>query len=170
MTRVAVVGNAGGGKSTMCRKLGAALKLPVYAIDKLQWRPGWVPTPLDEFRRQHEQLITQERWIIDGWGPFDTMGARFALADTIIVVDHALYVHYWWALKRQFKTIFRPRPDGPEGCPLLPMTWQLLKMMWRIQTDGRPELLRLVDSFRNQKRIIHIRSPRELHQFIEQYC
>lgn len=141
----------------------------MYPIDQLQWQPGWVPTPIDEFTRRHTDLITQERWIIDGWGPWDAMAARFQAADTIILVDHPVYVHYWWAMKRQFMTLFRPRPDGPHGCPMLPMTWQLLKMIWHIQTDARPQLLHLVDSFRNEKRIIHIRSPRELRQFIQQY-
>ena len=36
MTRVAVIGNAGGGKSTMCRKLGQALDIAVYPVDKIQ--------------------------------------------------------------------------------------------------------------------------------------
>lgn len=35
MEKIAVIGNAGGGKSTLCRALGAALQLPVYAIDKV---------------------------------------------------------------------------------------------------------------------------------------
>lgn len=41
MKKIAVIGNAGGGKSTLCRALGVALQLPVYAIDKVQWGPGW---------------------------------------------------------------------------------------------------------------------------------
>ncbi len=40
MTRVAIIGNAGGGKSTMARKLAAARGLPYFAVDKFQWRPG----------------------------------------------------------------------------------------------------------------------------------
>ncbi len=34
MTKVAVIGNAGGGKSTMARALAAAHDLPYIAIDK----------------------------------------------------------------------------------------------------------------------------------------
>jgi adenylate kinase family enzyme len=170
MTRVAVIGNAGGGKSTMCRKLSAALGLPLYPIDTLQWKPGWVPTPAEEFTRRHDNLIKHDRWIIDGWGTHEAILARFAAADTIILVDHPLYIHYWWAIKRQIKTLFRPRPDGPEGCPMLPMTWQLCKMIWRIHKDARPHLIQVVEALRPQKRVIHIRSPRQLQQFIREYC
>jgi adenylate kinase family enzyme len=69
MTRVAFIGNAGGGKSTLSRNLGRARDLPMYPIDQLQWRPGWMPVPPDDFARQHDALLAQERWIIDGWGP-----------------------------------------------------------------------------------------------------
>lgn len=84
MTRVAIIGNAGGGKSTLSRILGCARNLPVYPIDHLQWQPGWVAVPLDDFARQHAALLAQERWIIDGWGMPDALLARFERADTII--------------------------------------------------------------------------------------
>jgi adenylate kinase family enzyme len=43
MTRVAVIGNAGGGKSTMCRKLSKALDIEWFPIDRIQWKPRWTP-------------------------------------------------------------------------------------------------------------------------------
>jgi adenylate kinase family enzyme len=36
MTRVAVIGNAGGGKSTLCRTLSRARQLPLFPIDQIQ--------------------------------------------------------------------------------------------------------------------------------------
>lgn len=170
MTRVAIIGNAGGGKSTLSRKLGRARDLPVHPIDQIQWRPGWVPVPPDEFVHQHDALLAQERWIIDGWGPWDAIRARFEHADTIIVVDHPLWVHYWWAIKRQFMCVFRPRPDGPPGCPMLPMTWVLLKLIWQIHRTQRPALLDLVATMNDHARVVHLRSPHQLRQFIHTYC
>jgi adenylate kinase family enzyme len=167
MTRVAIIGNAGGGKSTLCAQLGESLNLPVYPVDKLQWKPGWIATPVDEFRQKHEELLALDRWIIDGWGSWQDIEARFQAADTIIIVNHPLIIHYWWALKRQFKCLFRPRPDGPEGCPMLPMTGKLMRMIWDIHHTGRPQLLLLVETFRNTKRIIHITSPHQLRDFLQ---
>ena len=120
MTRVTVVGNAGGGKSTMARQLSASLGLPYYEIDRIQWQPGWIATPQDEFDRQHDALLAQDKWIIDGLGPWDAMERRFEAADTIVFVDHPIWLHFWWATKRQIRSIFRGRSDGPEGCPMLP--------------------------------------------------
>jgi adenylate kinase family enzyme len=170
MTRVAIIGNTGGGKSTLSRKLSRALGIDLFPIDQLQWKPGWVPAPHQEIRQRHDAILTQDRWIIDGWGPRETILARFEAADTIIFVDHPLSIHYWWAIKRQITCLFRPRPDGSEGCPMLPMTWPLLKMIWTIHHQARPELLGLITSYRGRKQVFHIRSPRELHQFIVAYC
>jgi adenylate kinase family enzyme len=169
MTRIAVIGNAGGGKSTLCRKLSKTLELPLFPIDRIQWQPGWVPAPHDEVKAQHDRILAQERWIIDGWGSFDIIETRFKASDTIILIDHPLYIHYWWSLKRQFACIFTPRADGPEGCPMLPMTWPLLKMIWRIHFHLRPQLLELVNDFRADKQVIHIQSPEALRLFMANY-
>lgn len=170
MTRVAIIGNAGGGKSILCAQLGKSLNLPVYPIDKLQWKPGWVPVPVEEFQREHAELLQLDRWIIDGWGPQQDIEARFQTADTIIFVDHPLIIHYWWAFKRQVKCLFRPRPDGPEGCPMLPMTGKLFRMIWVIHRQGRPQMLQLINALRETKQVFHIRSPRELQTFIHTHC
>lgn len=170
MTRVVVIGNAGGGKSTLCRKLSQTQQLPLFPIDQIQWKPGWTPASYAEIKRQHDQILTGERWIIDGWGPFDLVEERCTAADTIIFVDHPLVVHYWWALKRQFACLFAPRPDGPEGCPMLPMTWPLLKMIWQIHHHARPKLLDVINRHRAGKDVCHIQSPRELCQFVQTYC
>ena len=166
MMRIAVIGNAGGGKSALCRKLGLALDIPLYPIDQMQWKPGWVTAPQAEIKAQHDRVLSQPQWIIDGWGPWDLIEARFEAADTIILVDHPLIVHYWWSLKRQFACIFKPRVDGPEGCPMLPVTWRLLKMIWRIHHQLRPRLLALVDQQPAEKQVIHITSPKALQAFL----
>jgi adenylate kinase family enzyme len=154
----------------MCRKLSQALNIPLFPIDRIQWKPGWVAAAHDEIKTQHDIILAHEQWIIDGWGPWDLIEERFEVADTIIFVDHPLVVHYWWAIKRQLACIFVPRVDGPEGCPMLPVTWRLLKMIWKIHYHLRPRLLELVDRQRADKQVIHIKSPKELHSFLVRKC
>ena len=45
-----VVGPGGAGKSTFARRLGERTGLPVIHLDEHYWRPGWEPTPDDEWR------------------------------------------------------------------------------------------------------------------------
>lgn len=170
MTQVAVIGNGGGGKSTLCRKLSRAKGLPLHVVDKIQFKPGWVPTPAEEIRRWHEEILAQDRWIIDGWGGWDNIEARFAAADTLIFVDHPLYIHYLWAMKRQLTCLLRSSPDGPEECPMLPVTWRMLQVIHRVHHTMRPRLLDLVERYRGEKQIFHIRSPRELRRFLQEHC
>lgn len=165
-----IIGNAGGGKSTLAKRLSQAKHLPLYRLDTLQWNSGWIPTPKAEFDRRHDELISQDIWIIDGFAGWESIARRCAAADTIILVDHSLWIHYWWATKRQLMCLFRPRPDFVEGCPMLPMTGKLFKMIWTIHTQIRPKLIELVDSYRETKWVYHLKSPREMEQLIVEYC
>ncbi len=135
-----------------------------------QWKPGWTPTPQEEFDRRHDELLRRDRWIIDGFASWRSIERRFEAADTIILVDHSLWVHYWWAIKRQFMCLFRPRPDFVVGCPMLPRTGKLLRMIWYIHRRLRPQLIGLVKKYRNEKWVYHIKSPRELREFIVLHC
>ena len=167
MTRVAIIGNAGGGKSTLARWLGAERGLPLYAVDLLQWRPGWRPVPKEVFDEAHVRWLAEPRWIIDGWGDFEAIEERFQKADTIVLIDFPVWRHYWWALKRQFGCLFRARVDGPPGCPMLSMTWPLLKMIRAVDREAMPRLRELVvaSGRRGGKRVFRIRTLAELRAF-----
>ena len=170
MTRVAVIGNAGGGKTTICAKLGKRLGLQVYPLDPLQWKPGGVEVPLGEFTEKHNELVSKDDWIIDGWGSWESIEQRFAAADTIIFIDHPLRVHYWWLFKRQVPYILLPGLTFVEKRLLLLETWKLVKVMWQFPRQWRQKLVGLIDAHRGATRVIHIHSPKELKQFIAEVC
>ena len=165
MTRVMVIGNAGGGKSALCRAVSAAHGLPCFAVDDLQWKPNWVPTPAAEFRERHDALLAQERWLIDGYGPMASVEDRLRRCDTVIFVDHPFRIHLWWATKRQIKSLFFGRPDGPEGCPMWRVTFRLYRMMWRLHRDLRPKLVEEIERHADRIRVVRLTSPAELNAF-----
>jgi hypothetical protein len=168
MQRIAIIGNAGGGKSELARRLGAALDIPVHPFDDLQWHPGWVRTPEPEITITHTAWLNQPRWIIDGWGNFPLLEARFTAADTIVLVDFPILVHYWWAAKRQFQAALNRNADWPpEGCPALPITGRLFKLMWKIHREMRPQLIELIYRHVKDTQIIHLQAPHEMKSFLE---
>jgi adenylate kinase family enzyme len=63
MQKVAVFGNAGGGKSTLSKRLSDITRLPLYALDKLQYQPGGAKVSDEEYRRSHQFMLNQDRWI-----------------------------------------------------------------------------------------------------------
>ncbi len=61
MKKVAVFGNTGGGKSTLSRKLSEMTNLPLYVLDKIQYKPGGVQVPYEEYIAEVRSLKSEVR-------------------------------------------------------------------------------------------------------------
>jgi hypothetical protein len=169
MQRIAIIGNAGGGKSVLARQLGAALALPVHVVDDVQWLPDWQRAPAAAIAAVHRRWMAEPIWIIDGWGEWDLIEARFESADTIVIVDFPLRVHYRWAIQRHLAAVLGlNRGWPPAGCRALPVTMRLLRVMRYVDREFRPRLLNLASEARFGGRVVYLRSPRELRRFRRQ--
>ena len=94
MSRIVIIGNAGGGKSTLARLLARQRGLPHVEIDRLLWQPGWILTPDDVYERQHGDVVAGSDWVIDGLGQKVSIPGRMARATEIILVDMPLWMHF----------------------------------------------------------------------------
>jgi len=121
--RVAIFGNAGGGKSTLAKRLAELTGLPLHAVDMLRYRPAGGDVPEEDYLAAHSDLISRDEWIIDGFGSVDTAWERFERADTLIHVDLPLARHALWVTKRLAKGMFVAPEGWPAGSP-----------MWRTST------------------------------------
>src|SRR5437868_2174123 len=82
MKRVAIFGNAGGGKSTLARRLADLTGLPLYPLDLIQYRANrGGEVPHEEYLKAHADILRRDEWIIDGYGSAATAWERFAEAD-----------------------------------------------------------------------------------------
>lgn len=161
--RVAIIGNAGGGKSRLARQLGVALGLPVHEVDQAQWLPGWVPAPEAVMETRQAVWLAEPGWVIDGWGSFDLIKARFAAADLIIMIDMPFWRHCWWAAKRHAKAVLGLNPGWPPpGCPAWPVTKRLFKLMWQIHNNQRHDLLAMLAAYAGPAEVVFLRSPSEI--------
>lgn len=98
--RIAIIGNSGGGKSTLARKLAAARGLPLVEADRMLWRPGWQLAPVAEYERDHAAAIARPAWIIEGLGRKESARDRLRRATEIILIDMPLEVHLRLATER----------------------------------------------------------------------
>jgi adenylate kinase family enzyme len=99
--RVVVLGRGGAGKSTLAVQLGLLAGLPVVELDKYFWSIDLTPLPVDQWTAMQRRLISAERWILDGdLGPYDALQVRLNAADTVIVLDFALWRCAWRAARR----------------------------------------------------------------------
>jgi len=101
VNRVVVLGRGGAGKSALAARLGVLTGLPVIELDKHFWSRGLAPLPMDQWKALQRNLISAEQWILDGdLGPYDAPEVRLDAADTVIVLDFALWRCAWRAARR----------------------------------------------------------------------
>jgi adenylate kinase family enzyme len=164
---VAVFGNAGGGKSTLARRLAAVTRLPLYVIDKIQFRAGGDAVSHDEYLRLHAELLSRDEWIIDGFGSVSSAWERFAAADTLVHVDLPLAVHYWWVTKRLISGLFTPPPGWPENSPLWSSSLSSYRVIQKCHRTLTPRYRQLVAGSASSKRVHHLRSAPEIDAFVD---
>ena len=142
--RIAVIGNAGGGKSTLARALATRRGLPYFEVDALLWRDDWQLAPEDEYEAEHARLIAEPRWVIDGLGRLDSLAARLARASEIVLVDLPLWMHCWLAAERQIAWARGEIAHPPAGAKQMPPTEALFRAIHEVDRDWMPEVRRLV--------------------------
>ena len=159
--KIAIIGNGGGGKTTLARKLGSALNLPVHHVDSIQFQPGWKYTPQAECDAQLDAICASESWIIDGFGSDEVIERRLQTADAVVFIDFSLPRHYWWACKRQWQSRTSPRDELPADCPEFTWsyTWRLFKVMWAVDREFKPWLLEQLARLDTSTEVIHVRGP-----------
>lgn len=161
MERIFITGNAGSGKTTLSKKIGAILDREVTSLDKIVWQPGWVITPPRERSVQISHLIKSNRWIIDGVSK-DLLKA----ADTIIFLDCPRRISYWRVLKRNWRYLFKSRPELPKNCPEILIVKKLIQIIWNFQKVVRPSILDYLEENKDRKNIFHIRDNRDINSLL----
>lgn len=164
MERIAIVGCGGSGKSTLARRLGEILGIEVFHLDALHWKPGWVPTPKEEWQAIQDDIMKRDSWIIDGnYGA--TMESRIAAADTIIFLDYPTLTCLYRAVRREFRYGGGSRPDMGSGCPER-IHLPFLRWILGYRRRNRPSVLARIEKHRDGKRVIILRRPREAESLL----
>lgn len=142
MQRILIIGCGGSGKSTLARQLGERTGLPVWHLDRLFWRSGWVNIPEEDFDRRLTEVLDQPRWVIDG--NYDrTLPLRLSRCDTVVYLDYSRITCLYGIARRVLANRGRTRPDMAEGCPER-ADWEFLRWVWGYRKAKRPHNLTLL--------------------------
>jgi uridine kinase len=149
MKRIVILGRGGAGKSTVAKQLSELTGLPYIGLDEFFWRPGLVPTPINEWRNILNNLVKRESWVMDGdLGRFDVLDSRLKAADTILVLDISF-------LRCMLRAIKRKREDAD-------FWWWIFSWRWRF----RPKMFRAIKKYAPDADVYIFRSPKEIKRFL----
>ncbi|MEH1823600.1 MAG: adenylate kinase [Nostoc sp.] len=167
MKKVAVFGNAGGGKSTLSKRLSQITGLPLYVLDKIKYQSGGTELPDEDYKHAHQQILVTDQWIIDGFGCMETLWSRLDKADTLVFIDLPLYVHFWWVTKRFITGYFQPPSGWPQNSPILRSSLTSYRALWLCHKYLTPKYREFIEQTQSIKNVYHIRSTKEISQFVE---
>ena len=159
--RIHVTGNAGAGKTTLCRNLAAQYQLPVYHLDKIVWAANWQKPEPQQVTAALHALGAKPTWVIDGVSPIIR-----EQADIILLLDTPTWMCLYRCVKRCFKYGWATRPELPENCPEIKVLFRAIHLVWRFSRGYRRQLL---DEARDSRRYRVCRSPQQAMQAIEQF-
>jgi adenylate kinase family enzyme len=160
--------SAGVGKSTFAQKLGKALKINVYHLDTLYWKPNWVEATIEEFSNAQQDIVKQGQWIIEG-NYSNTFEIRAKHADTIIYLELPLSVCLFRIVKRWIKNIGKTRPDMGDGCKEK-LDWEFIKFIYTTYYPRKSKMIERFQSFQDtdpKKEVITLKSKQEIKSYLD---
>lgn len=163
MQRVLVIGPCGAGKSTLATILAGRLKLPLFHMDQLNWKPGWVESSKDEITAKLRAIVATDRWLVDGtYG--GTLAPRLDRADTVVYLDFPIILCVRRLLKRIWTYRGRSRPDMTEGCP---ERFDIAFLFYLIRWNSGPRIRTEARLKGHENKIIRLRNPDELQRWMD---
>ena len=166
MRRVLIIGSAGAGKSTLARRLGEIVGLPVVHLDAHYWKAGWRATPPDEWRQRVSELLRGDAWIMDGnYG--GTLRERVEAADTVILLELSRVLCLFRVVLRSIRHHGRARADLNPECPEQLPDLEFIRWIWRYPRDSLPRVHEILRAHSAGRTIVTLRSPKEIERYLE---
>lgn len=163
MSRIAIIGCPGSGKTTFSNTLGQILKREVIHLDKVLWKENWVMPDYYERSQIHGGIISADNWIIDGmWKSH--LADRLNRATLVIFLDYKRSICVYRALKRRIKYTGKQRDDIADGC-IEKLDGYFIKYIWTFRKKSRPQILQTLKEHSSLD-IITLSSPRDTESFV----
>lgn len=165
MSRIAIIGCPGSGKTTFSNEMGQILNREVIHLDKVLWKENWVMPEYETRRKIHGEIISQNEWIIDGmWKSH--LADRLKRTSLVIFLDYKRRICVYRAIKRRIVYSGKQREDIADNCKEK-LDGYFIKYIWTFRKKSRPIILRTL-SENPQVCVITLSSPKSTQAFLEQ--
>ena len=163
--RIVIVGNNGSGKSYLSKELAAISGLPLIHLDILYWGPNWTEPTKEEWIKKQEELVSKDKWIIDG-NHTSTMELRFEAADLIIFLD----INRFICMTGIFKRYGKKRSDMPQYLEER-LDWEFFRFfngVWNFSKTRKRIILALHRKYQDRPFFV-ITSRRKMKKLIDEW-
>lgn len=157
--KIIIIGSPGAGKSTFSRRLRDVTGLPLHYLDMIWHNPDRTNVTKEEFDNRLCEIISGERWIIDG-NYQRTIEMRLKECDTVFLLDYPLEVCLSGAEER----VGKKREE-------MPWTEEMLDPEFRqfiidFQTLKLPEIYLMLEKYSDGRQIIIFKSRQESEDYL----
>ncbi|WUH97680.1 topology modulation protein [Spirillospora sp. NBC_00431] len=164
MQRVALIGCGGSGKTTLGRRLAAAIGTQITHLDALYYDDEWNKLPQDEFAALQEELVTADTWVIDG-NYAGTMPIRLRRATHVIFLDLPATTCLWGIAQRRWH--YRGGQHNETGV-YDRITWGFITYIWGYRRDMAPRVRSLIAEHARHAQFHIVRSRRAANRLVNQ--
>lgn len=164
MQRVALIGCGGSGKTTLGRRLAAAIGTQITHLDALYYDDEWNKLPQDKFAALQEELVAADTWVIDG-NYAGTMPIRLHRATHVIFLDLPATTCLWGIAQRRWR--YRGGQHNQAGV-YDRITWGFITYIWRYRRDMAPRVRNLIAEHARHAQVHIVRSRRAANQLANQ--
>ena len=167
MKKIVVFGKPGSGKSTLSKNLSSATSIKLHALDSIVYKKNGDLVDRKTYDKEHENILSSDSWIIDGFGPIESFNKRLDEADTLIYIEMPYVISYWLVTKRLLKGLV-VKPEGwPDGSSILKGTLESYKVLKLCPKFWNDSFMQKIEKISTNRSLYVIRSISELNSFVD---
>jgi len=158
--KIIIIGSPGAGKSTFARKLRDITGLPLHYLDLIYHKSDRTTIPREEFDAKLEEILSSERWIIDG-NYQRTIERRLQACDTVFLLDYPVEQ----CLEGVQERVGRKREEMPWVEETLDEDFRQFILEFR-QTK-LPKIYALLEQYKDGRDIVIFHSRAEAEEWLD---
>jgi len=162
-----VIGCSGGGKSTLSLKISERFGLEYQSYDRdIRWLPGWRVRDRGEQRKIVGDLVSRERWVMDGT-TVSTFDLRLPRVDLVIWVRVPRRTSLMGVARRVLTNYGTVRLDMAEGCPEQLPDWEFLSYIWTFEKRVAPRIVSAIERIAPTVPLVILRARDEFETLLQ---